>query len=63
MYMTDNPIADFNHHDDECQRYLDSLPVCKECDQPIQQETAVCIKGNYYCDDCLDDLRESIGDD
>lgn len=60
---TDDPVADAATHDWETQRWLDSLPKCERCDEPIQQEKAVCIDGKYYCDECLDELRESIGDD
>jgi formylmethanofuran dehydrogenase subunit E len=42
---------------------LQRLPKCTECGEPIQQEDAVCINGEYYCDHCLKDLRVSVGDD
>ena len=63
MYYTDDPIADFNRHDAEGQRWLDSLPKCCECREPIQQEDAVRIDGHWYCDECLDLMREPVGDD
>lgn len=59
MY-TDDPIADFHRHDAEQQKYLDKLPVCCGCGEPIQQAYAVCIDGDWYCDDCLDDMRQRI---
>lgn len=62
-YRTDDPIADFHRWDDEQQKQLEKLPKCKRCNHHIQQEDAVCIDGEYYCDTCLDGLRESIGDD
>lgn len=63
MSWTDNPLKDFDRHDAKQQAKLDRLPKCKRCGHPIQQEDAVCIGGKYYCDDCLEDMRESIGDD
>lgn len=42
------------------QRYLDSLPVCRLCDDPIQQERAVCINGVWYCDECLELHRVGV---
>lgn len=62
MRYTDDPISDFLDYDDERSRKLDRLPLCGCCEEPIQQEMAVCIDGTYYCDDCLNELRVWIGD-
>ena len=56
--FTDDPIADFNRHEAEKQKWLERLPVCCCCDEPIQQEKAVRMDGLWYCDECLDDMRE-----
>jgi late competence protein required for DNA uptake (superfamily II DNA/RNA helicase) len=61
--MTGDPLADFDRHDAEQQRKLEELPCCERCGYHIQQEKAVCIDGDYYCDDCLDEMRKPIGDD
>lgn len=63
MYITDDPIADFNRWDDERQSALERLPKCHQCGEHIQQESAVKINGVFYCDECLNDMREWIGDD
>ena len=63
MYRSDDPIADFHHHDAEQTEWLEKRPRCAECHEHIQQEKAVCIQGNFYCDDCLADLRTIIGDE
>lgn len=62
---SDDPIADFNEWDAEQTAWLEQLPVCEECGEPIQQEDAVCINGNWYCDECLYTMRRWIewGDD
>lgn len=62
MSWTGDPLKDFDRWDAKQQRKLDRLPKCACCCEPIQQEDAVCIEGKYYCDDCLDEMRESIGD-
>ena len=62
MYRTDDPLADFHRHDAEQHRQLKHLPKCTECGEPIQQDDAVNIHGDWYCDTCLDDMRERIGD-
>ena len=65
MFYTDDPIADYERYDAEQQAQLDKLPKCCECKEHIQQEDAVCFKGKYICDECLEDLRVDLiwGDD
>lgn len=59
---TDNPERDFDRWDAEQEEWLDSLPECWCCGNHIQQEDAVRIDGKWYCDDCLNDMREGILD-
>ena len=61
MY-TDDPVADFERHDAKQQKKLERLPVCCCCEEHIQQEKAVHMDGRWYCDDCLDDMREYTED-
>lgn len=35
-------------------------PHCEICDEPIQQDDAVFIGGDWYCDECLHDSRRWI---
>lgn len=62
MSWTDNPERDFDRWNAEQEDWLARLPVCCDCGNPIQQEDAVRIDGKWYCDDCLDMMREGIGD-
>ena len=41
----------FAMHDAEQERELRKLPVCCCCKEHIQQEKAVCIEGDWYCED------------
>ena len=63
MWITNDPEADFDRYDAEGEEALESLPICVCCGEHIQQEYAVRIVDDYYCDDCLDDMREWIGGD
>lgn len=47
-------------HDDEQEAKLRRLPVCCDCKDHIQQESAVRINGKWFCDRCLEDMREEI---
>lgn len=63
MSLLPDPVDEFNRYDGRKQKQLERLPRCKSCRDHIQQDTAVCIKGDYWCDDCLEEMRERIGDD
>lgn len=55
MSYTDNPVADFERHDAEQQAWLDKLPKCCWCDKPIQDEYLFDIKGDLYCEGCMEE--------
>lgn len=55
MQYTDDPIADFNAYDRELQEWRDSLPVCANCGEPIQDDYYYEIEGENVCSDCLYD--------
>lgn len=59
MYVPDN-YDQFVAHDTYRERSLRRLPVCCNCDEHIQQEKALKIDGNWYCDECIEDMKEDI---
>ena len=60
MRYSDDPLADFNAWDMEQSRRLARLPVCADCGEPIQQEDAIYINGDWLCDYCIDSYRRTI---
>ena len=52
--MEDN-YSRWEHHDAEQERWLDKLPVCCLCNQPIQNERLFDIEGNLYHEECAED--------
>lgn len=58
MYRSDDPIADFNRLDAEQQKHLNSLPLCDDCEEPIQDEKCYEIGGEVLCEDCMKDRYE-----
>lgn len=60
MTYTDDPIADFLAWDNKQESWLQKLPVCVDCEQPIQQDTAVYINDEWLCDECLDSYRRAV---
>ena len=64
MPFTDDPVADYARWDAEQARAQARLPRCSYCEEPIQQNTAVCIGGDeWFCDGCLKNyLRKPVKD-
>ena len=54
---------DFEQRDLEQERWLERRPVCDCCGEHIQEDSAVQIQGDFYCDNCLDDMRVYIDDE
>lgn len=63
FYRTDDPVEDFLQHDAEQERELDRLPVCCECDQPIQDEYFFEINGEPLCEQCLNENHRKRTED
>lgn len=55
-----DPIDDFLQHDAWKERELKKRPVCVICGEHIQQEDAVCISGQWICDQCLKEARKWV---
>lgn len=55
MYITDNPIADFNRYDRGREREIRKLPRCTECDEHILDEYAYYINDEWICSKCLNE--------
>ena len=63
MSWTDDPVADFERYDAEQQAKLEKLPICCECDHPIQDEHCFEINDEYICEECLiDNHRKRVED-
>lgn len=58
MPYTDDPVADFHAYDRERQEWLDSLPVCACCKEPIQDRRYFEIEGETVCGECLTEYCE-----
>lgn len=63
FFRTDDPAADFDRYDRECQRELKKLPKCCECNQPIQTDECYEFNGELICPQCLVDNHEKRTED
>ena len=57
--MQDN-YSLWEQHDAAQEEWLVKRPLCICCGEHIQDDSAVQISGNYYCDRCIDDMRVYI---
>lgn len=55
MILTDDPVADAAAYYDEQEREMEKLPVCSECDNPIQTSKCYQIEGKLFCPQCVVD--------
>ena len=60
MYLSDDPVADFERYDREQARRLKFLPACDICGEPIQQERAFEKDGFWICDECIENNRREV---
>ena len=60
MAWTDDPVADFERHDRKQAAWLNSLPECSICGDPIQQEKAFHKDGFWICDECYEGNQKEV---
>jgi len=52
----------FLKHEAEQEEELQKKPVCHGCGERIQDEYRYNIDGKYYCESCIEDMKESNED-
>ena len=62
-FRTDDPISDHMAHEARQQAWLDKLPVCYECDHPIQTEECFEFNGELICPECLNENHRKAVED
>ena len=60
MPYSNDPLADFDAWDTEQNKRLAQRPVCADCDDPIQDEFAYYINGEWICENCMDSYRKEV---
>ena len=58
MFYTNDPISDFERHDAQQERWLQSRPVCEVCGEHIQDERLYDIDGDLVCEECLKEYMD-----
>ena len=60
MYYSGDPLADFDRYEADQHKQLEQLPVCEDCGEHIQDETAFYINGEWICESCMDSYRREV---
>ena len=53
MPFTDDPVADYLHHDAQQCQELEELPECSECGEKIQDEYLYEVNDELICEECM----------
>lgn len=61
MCIPDN-LDLWQRHDAEQQKQLERLPICADCMEPIQDERAYYINGEFLCLDCMSAYEVNVED-
>ena len=63
MFITDDPLLDFERYDREQYNRLRKRPVCIECGEPIQDDHYYQISDETICPDCMEgNYRREVED-
>ena len=55
VYRTDDPVSDFNRHEQEVEDALSLLPVCEICGERIEDDYLYEINDELICERCLNE--------
>ena len=58
--FSDDPVIDYIHHEIEAEHWLERRPVCCLCGHHIQEDIALKLDGEWYCDKCVGENRQWI---
>ena len=62
MFYTNDPVADYDSYSAQQERELEKLPMCSECGNPIQDETAYLINDELICEECMNSYKVHVDD-
>lgn len=59
MYIQDN-YDRWKQHEEEKESMLNRLPVCCECGNHIQDDSAYYINDEWICENCMDSYKREV---
>ena len=61
--LTGDPERDWDNYQAEQEKEMKKLPICYECEKPIQDEVCYEINDELICPDCLIKNHRKFTDD
>ena len=56
IYRCEDPVLDWDLYCADQEQELEKYPKCAQCGEPITDEYMYEIDGEYYCEECMNDL-------
>ncbi len=60
MFYTDDPLADYSRYCAKQEEELKKMPICRECEEHIQDEKAYHIDDKWICESCMENFHEDV---
>jgi len=58
MCYIDDPLEAFAEETEELEDAVEVLPVCSECEKPIQDDYCFVINGEPICEECMEQYKQ-----
>ena len=58
MCYTNDPLVGFMEEIEELEDAVEVLPVCSECEKPIQDDFCFVINGEPICEECMEQYKQ-----
>ena len=58
MCYTDEPLEAYTGETMEVEELVEMLPVCSECEKPIQDDFCFVINGEVICESCMEQYKQ-----
>lgn len=59
--MSDFDVYMADQRDRDEAKWLESRPICAYCGEHIQEEYALCLDGDWICEDCVKENMKEVG--
>lgn len=58
MCFIDDPLDAYADTTEELENAVEVLPICSDCEKPIEDEFCFVINGEPICEECMDQYRQ-----
>lgn len=58
MCFTDDPLEGYAEETEELEGIVEMLPICSECEKPIEDVYCFVINGEPICEECMEQYKQ-----